>query len=67
MSSYGEQRDRRDEINRGDFAAMQRGYQSTGVSGRSKPVNKRKNALSCCAFLIFLLIAVLAVVLINVL
>ena len=67
MSSYGEQRDRRDETMRRDLSAMQSSYQSTNVSGQNKPINKRKNALSCIGFLIFLLIAVLVVVLINVL
>lgn len=65
MSSYGERRNREDERMRGDLAAMQRGIQGAHRSGRSGPVNKKKNTMMCIAFLLFLIIAIVVVVVIS--
>jgi hypothetical protein len=65
MSSYGEKRDRQDERMRGDLKAMQDGIQSSRATGRSGPVNKKKNVLMCLSFLLFLIIAIVVVVVIN--
>lgn len=65
MSSYGEKRDRDDERARGDLAAMQKGIQSSGSSGRSGSYNKKKNTLMCVSFLVIVIVAILVVVLIS--
>lgn len=65
MSSYGEKRDRDDERARGDLAAMQKGIQSSGSSGRSSSYNKKKNTRLCVSFIVILIVAVVFVVLIS--
>ena len=68
MSSWGEQRDRRDEIMRGDLEAMQRGIQGGGGSnrsGRSRISDKNKSILYCLFCTAIIIIGIVAIVIIN--
>lgn len=64
MSSYGEKRDRDDKRTAGDIKAIQDGIQSSRSFRRSGPVNKKKNAMVCVSFLIFLIVAVVVVIIV---
>jgi len=65
MSSYGEKRSRLDEQVAKDAKAMQDGIQNSVNRGRRGPVDKKKNTQICIGFIIILIIAIVAVVAIN--
>ena len=66
MSSYGEKRDRRDEILNRDLSTMQAGIQNASSYRRShKSYSKKQEAMICIGFLILLMFALAIVIVVS--
>lgn len=65
--SYGEDRDRRDDLMRGNLEAMQKGIQNSRSGGNGSSYTKKQTATFCISFMaiVILILVILIVVVIE--
>ena len=65
--SYGEDRDRRDDLMRGNLEAMQKGIQNSHSGGNGGSYTKKQAATFCISFMVIviLILVVLIVVIVE--